>query len=201
MAYSDFSLESIIEQQQLRLTNNAALFGHVVLVTPTQWLQETLSISEDLGLFGATEKARSEFIVAPILIEMERLNRGKFMVFSGKSLDVDKEKGLNGECDFILSRGEMTRILNAPILSIVEAKKQDLDLGLGQCSAQMVGAHLFNLRKGIDIPAIYGCVTTGDRWQFLKLEALDLSIDRRIYNHPTDLASILGIFQLILDQA
>jgi hypothetical protein len=198
MAYSDFTLEMIVDQQQLTLHTQQVLFQQLTPVAPSGWLKETLSLSEDLGLFGGTEKARSEFIVVPILLEIERRNPGKFMTFSGKSLDVDKEKGLNGECDFILSKGEHTRILQAPILSIVEAKKQDIDIGLGQCAAQMVGASLFNQRKGQVIPEIYGCVTTGDRWQFLQLRQQDLTIDRRVYGHPIELDLILGVFEALL---
>ena len=201
MAYSDFTLEAIVEQQQLNLRNKAVLFATVESIVPSGWLQETLSLSEDLGLLSGTEKARSEFIVVPILLEIERRNPGKFMIFSGKSLDIDKEKGLNGECDFILSKGEANRIVQAPIFSIVEAKKQDIDLGLGQCVAQMMGATLFNQRKGNTILTIYGCVTTADRWQFISLNQQDLLIDRRVYTYPNELNAILGVLQFILDQA
>jgi hypothetical protein len=200
MAYSDFSLDTIVEQQQLKLQNNIALFGSIAPIAASEWLRETLAVSEDLGLFAGTEKARSEFIVVPILLELERRNPGQFMIFSGKSLDVDKNQGLNGECDFLLSKGEPTRILQAPVFSIVEAKRQDIDLGLGQCAAQMVGADLFNQKKGSTIPTIYGCVTTADRWQFLQLQHQQLAIDRKIYSYPNELETILSIFQSILDQ-
>jgi hypothetical protein len=201
MAYSDFTLDAIVEQQKLQLQVRQVLFQDVSSVLPSDWLQETLSISEELGLFSGTEKARSEFIVAPILIEIERRNRGRLMIFSGKSLEGDRSQGLNGECDFLFCKGESTRIVQAPIFSVVEAKKQDLDLGIGQCVAQMVGAHLFNQRKGDSIPTLYGCVTTAERWQFLSLTDDRLAIDRQVYSYPNELDRLLGVFQFILDRA
>ncbi len=201
MAYSDFSLEAIVEQQGLQVQVRQVLFQDVTPVAPSDWLQETLSVTEELGLFSGTEKARSEFIIAPILIELERRNRGRLMIFSGKSLDVDRSQGLNGECDFLLCKGETNRIVQAPIVSVVEAKKQDLDLGIGQCVAQMVGAQLFNQRKDAAIPTLYGCVTTAERWQFLTLTQDHLMIDRQVYNYPNELDRILGILQFVLDRA
>ncbi len=107
MAYRDFTLEAIVQQQQLQVQVRQVLFQEVPPVVPSEWLQETLSVTEELGLFSGTEKARSEFIIAPILIELERRNRGRLMIFSGKSLDVDRAQGLNGECDFLLCKGAL----------------------------------------------------------------------------------------------
>jgi hypothetical protein len=197
MAYSDFTLEAVVEQFEL-VEINTALFPTVQPISLSAWLHETLLISKDLGLRSGTEKARSEFIVVPILLELERRNPKQLMIYSGKSMDVDKSKGLNGECDFILSKGEATRVIQAPIFSLVEAKKQDIDLGLGQCVAQMVGARQFNHQRGKPIDFIYGCVTTGENWQFLKLEHQQLLIDTRLY-FLTELEIILGIFQTIFD--
>ena len=197
MAYSDFTLDAVVEQFGL-VEKNEALFAAVQPISASDWLTETLSISQKLGVRSGTEKARSEFIIAPILLELERRNPNQFMIYSGKSMDVDKSKGLNGECDFILSKGEATRVIQAPIISLVEAKKQDIDLGLGQCVAQMIGATLFNQQKENNVQIIYGCVTTGEVWQFLKLNNPHLTIDSHLY-FLTELEIILGIFQTILD--
>jgi hypothetical protein len=199
MAYSDFSLESIVEQENLQLLD-ASLFGGFIPVQPSDWLKETLSVSQKMGLYSGTEKARSEFIVVPILLDVERRNLDRFTIFSGKNLDINREKGLNGECDFILSKGKPSRLIQAPIFSLVEAKKQDIDLGLGQCVAQLVGARLFNQHKKQPIDSMYGCVTTGDRWQFLQLQQSDIVLDNRVYSLDNHLPDILGIFQFILDQ-
>ncbi|MCY7392328.1 MAG: hypothetical protein LH647_12845 [Leptolyngbyaceae cyanobacterium CAN_BIN12] len=197
MAYSDFTLEAVVEQFGL-VEKNEALFATVQPIPASDWLTETLSISQKLGVRSGTEKARSEFIIVPILLELERRNPNQFMIYSGKSMDVDKSKGLNGECDFILSKGEATRVIQAPIFSLVEAKKQDIDLGLGQCVAQMIGATLFNQQRENNVQTIYGCVTTAEVWQFLKLNNQQLTIDSHLYS-LNELEMILGIFQTILD--
>ena len=136
--------------------------------------------------------------MVPILLEIERRNQEQFTVFSGKNFEVDRLKGLNGECDFILSKGQPTRLIKAPVFTLVEAKKQGIDVGLGQCVDQMVGAQLFNQRKQQPIDAIYECVTTGDRWQFLKLKQQELIINPDSFSLVSDLPKILGFFQRVL---
>lgn len=212
MAYSDFTLETVLETFDL-LEVNQSLFSQVLPLPISDWLRETLAIGQDFGLRSGTEKARSEFIVVPILLELERRNPHQFAIYSGKSMDVDKDRGLNGECDFILSRGVASRVIQTPIFSLVEAKKQDINLGLGQCVAQMLGAHLLNQRKGHSLNSVFGCVTTGELWQFLKLEIApsatpsatqnhspqQIVIDSRPFSLGNELEKILGVLQFILD--
>ena len=138
-----------------------------------------------------SEKARSEFIVAPMLLAVRELCHGEISIFSGQRLDVDPARKLSGECDFILARSAPLPRLRAPLLTLLEAKKNDIDAGFGQCIAQMVAAQLFNQQSGAAVPAVYGCITTGEDWQFLKLEGTTVTVDpsRRYIN---DVASILA---------
>ncbi len=68
-------------------------------------------------------------------------------------------------------------IVKAPVITIVEAKKENINFGLGQCIAEMLAAKIFNEREGNEITTIYGAVTTGDRWKFLKLEGKAVSVE------------------------
>jgi hypothetical protein len=115
------------------------------------------------------EKSRSEFIVAPILLAVRELANDTVSILSGQRLDVDVTRNLVGECDFLFARSDPVPMLRAPIMAIVEAKKNDIELGLGQCIAQMVASHDFNLKAGSPVPSVFGCVTTGEIWQFLQL--------------------------------
>ncbi len=198
MAYSDFTLDSVLTQFELEEVT-APIFETIVPVSPSAWLKESLAIGEDYALRAGTEKARSEFIVTPILLELRRGSAEPFAIYSGRNLEADRSIGLNGECDFLLSRGETSYSLHAPVFTIVEAKKQDLDLGLGQCAAQLVGARLFNQKKNKIIPILYGCVTTGDNWLFLKLENQTLTLNSKRYFY-TELNDILGFLTQILAQ-
>ncbi len=198
MAYSDFSLSQV--KKAFELTEKSiSLFPSVAVVEPSDWLQETLKYSLRLALSSSSEKARSEFIIAPILIELERRNTEKLSIYSGENLDVDADRGLRGECDFILSKGTVSLTMQTPIISLVEAKKSDIKRGLGQCVAQMVGAQRFNQIEGNNIPIIYGCVTTGEDWQFLTLEDNRITIDTQRY-YVNELEKVLGIFQSIVDR-
>ncbi len=81
---------------------------------------------------------------------------------------------------------------------MIEAKKGDIELGLGQCAAQMLGCRLFNEQKDNPIRTIHGCVSNGDDWQFMKLEDHILHIDQNRY-YINELGKILGVFQRIVD--
>ncbi|MEG4086800.1 hypothetical protein QUA34_24865, partial [Microcoleus sp. POL10_C6] len=67
-----------------------------------------------------------------------------------------------------------------------------------QCAAQMVAAQLFNEREHNSIPAVYGCVTTGVVWRFLKLDGNNLIIDADVYC-VDNVPMILGILQTIVN--
>ena len=62
----------------------------------------------------------------------------------------------------------------------------------------MVAAQLFNIAKGKEIPVIYGCVTSGKLWQFLKLEDRDVTIDVNEYQ-ITPVERILGILKWMVE--
>ena len=70
---------------------------------------------------------------------------------------------------------------------------------MGQCIAQMLGAQVFNQVEGNEISVIYGCVTTGEDWQFLSLQESLVSIDTQRY-YVNELGKVLGIFQSIVDR-
>jgi hypothetical protein len=99
---------------------------------------------------------------------------------------------LSGYCDYLLSRSDELYYVRAPIVAVVEAKKGDLIAGLGQCAAEMVAIRLFNEKEQSTTPAVYGCVTSGTNWRFLKLEETTLTIDTLEY-YLRDVAKILGI--------
>jgi hypothetical protein len=66
----------------------------------------------------------------------------------------------------------------------VEAKKDDLKQGMGQCLSSMVAAQRFNQQQGRSVPSIYGSVSTGTVWRFLRLEELVVTVDFTDYAIP-----------------
>lgn len=199
MAYSDFSLRKVKKTFGVR-EQRAVLFEHITPIQMSEWLKETLETSLYFALASSSEKARSEFIVVPLLFEIHKRNQRRFAMYSGETFDVDKDQGLTEECDFLFSKGEMAHTIQAPVFTLVEAKKKDIGEGIGQCAAQMIGAQVFNQQEGNEIPEIFGCVTTGEDWQFLKLSDQILTIDTvRYYLDHID--KILGVLQQILDRS
>ncbi len=197
MAYSNFSLADAIKQFGLTLKDKNDLFADIPEVAYSEYLDFTLKYNLRIASEINTEKARSEMIITPILLELRRMLDDKISLFSGKEFNVDLEKGLNGACDFLISLSESQIVIMTPVLAIVEAKKEDLIGGLGQCAAEMYAAQLFNEKEGNRVPVIYGLVTSGTVWRFLKLEGNALDIDVVEY-YIKDVGKILGIFSSLL---
>lgn len=188
MAYSDFTLRQV--KRQFGLTEQrASLFPDVAPVSPGSWLLETLSLTRDSALIS--EKERSEMLVVPVLIELRRQNNTAIGLYSGAFLDVDATQGLNGECDFIMTRGTQNYTLDTPIFCVVEAKKNDIENAFGQCVAQLIGARFYNEQDGKPTPDLYGCVTTGLEWKFLHLTGSTIQIDLDFY-FINELPQLLG---------
>lgn len=158
-----------------------------VSATLTAYLEESLPLAS-----SASEKARSEGIIYPVLLEVRRILNRQISLFSGEDFTVDEAIGLNGMCDFLLSRSPEVLEIEAPCIVIVEAKKADLRTGFGQCIAEMVAAQRFNAAKTRPVSVIYGCITSGTQWRFLKLEDNTVTIDLMDYPLPP-VEQIVGI--------
>lgn len=195
MAYSDFTASEIIKRFGVKF-KGGELFSNVRQVPPTNWLTEALKKATDLG-FGS-EKSRSERLVTPILLELSDINNHSFSIYSGMNLDIDEQTGLKGECDFIFSFSRIQDFVTAPIFCITEAKKQDLEQGTIQCSAQLIAAKRLNdLEENIP-HTIYGCCTTGIEWRFLQYADNQIVIDEKRYL-INELPQLLGVLQHIID--
>lgn len=197
MSYNDFSLETISSVLGVS-AGPADLFPKLDAVPVPVWLCEMLE--RGMRQILLSEKARSEFIVVPILLACQEMSGGAVAIYSGQRLDVDPERGLVGECDFILSAAPPVPALRAPLVTIVEAKRNEVESGVWQCIAQMVGAREFNQRSGTGPAAIYGCVTNAEVWQFLRLADSVAGIDRRRY-YIDNVGGILAMFQAIVSGA
>lgn len=199
MAYSEFTLEAVSRVLGGTL-RTADLFPDPQPRQAPAWLPEMLARgAQGTQLSFISEKSRSEFIVAPILLASRELSGNRIAIYSGQRLDVDAEKGLVGECDFILSVSDPILPLQAPIATVVEAKKNDIESGLGQCIAQMFAADRFNQASGRSGMPVFGCVTTGETWQFLRLAGAEVLLERhRCY--IDNLEKILGVFQVIIHE-
>ncbi|MCK4494405.1 MAG: hypothetical protein KAU26_10130 [Methylococcales bacterium] len=195
MAYRNYTLNDLKHRFQL-VEKKAPLFPKIQPLDISPFL--TAILDETLKLPKRSEKARSEQIILPILLEMKKRNQDYFTIYSGETLIADKKQGLVGECDFILAKNINSISMDYPLFCLIEAKKHDLEAGIGQCVAQMLGAKIYNQNQGHNIETIYGCVTNADNWQFLKLENNTIIADQQYY-YFDNLPTILGVFQIIIN--
>ena len=200
MAYHTFSFDRLKDEFNLIIENKAGLFSQVKEIQVDDYFTATLKDNIPLALAIGTEKAKSELIISPILVEARRMVNKQISLFSGIEFNVDEKKGLQGICDFIISLSPEQFFLVAPVIPIVETKKDSIIEGLPRCIAEMKAAQLFNEKKGHHIPTLYGVVTTGSLWKFLKLEDQTIYIDLDEY-YIKELHKIMGILLAMVETA
>ena len=182
------------------LIETQGIFEKIENVEISDILKAILEEHVPLAVSINTEKARSELIISNILVEVRRRFKHRISIFSGVELNVDKEKDLNGVCDFIISSSSEQLMLSSPIITIVEAKNENIIGGLGQCIAEMVAANIFNTQEHNQVEKIYGAVTSGTAWQFLRLKENNVEIDLKEYfiDNP---GKIVGILSSMVEQS
>lgn len=191
MSYVKYrKIRTVVKKFKLDL-QMANLFHNVAPVAPSAWLTETLKKATVMAL--TNEKAKSERIISPILVEIAEQYPTQISLFSGEALNVNED--LSGECDFFFALHPPKMYIDAPIITLVESKNEDMEHGLAQCAAQLYGAKLFNEMEGHSIPILYGCATTGTDWQFVRFENNMFYIDNKIY---TDLREILSVWHIMI---
>ena len=196
MAFRDFTFPQV--QYDLGLTiHDADLFSSAPPFAVREDFAAFLRNGVALAAAISTEKAKSEFIIAPVLLELRRSLGQSFSLFSGLEWEVDAGRGLNGYCDFIIAKGESQYVLGAPFLAIAEAKNDLIRTGLGQCIAAMYAAQVANREAKAAITTIYGVVSTGGAWKFLRLQGNTVAIDIPEY-YIDNAPKIMGILKQIV---
>ncbi len=199
VTYSEFTIKKAKDEFALEIIENKDIFGEIKPVEVSDELKIKLDENVPLALAINTEKARSEFIIAFVLLELRNNFKDKISLFSGIDFEVNKEKKLNGFCDFIISLSSEQLFLTTPIVTVVEAKNENIIGGIGQCLAEMVASKIFNENENNSLDNIYGVVTTGSAWKFLKLSNNTVLIDKKEY-HIGNIQKIMGILSAMINQ-
>jgi hypothetical protein len=192
MSYSDFTLSELKTKFKLSVQENLVLFPTPPTLSPSSRLTELLAQYIPLATSINTEKARSELIIAPILAELRWRFQDQISLFSGIEFNVDQSLGLNGRCDYIIAQSPEQLELVSPVVVMVEAKNENLIAGIPQCIAEMIAAQRYNEKNQHPLETLYGCVTTGSLWRFLKLRSQTAYVDTIEYPVQT-LDQIMGI--------
>lgn len=197
MSYSDFTVELLKEKFGIQLIENTVLFPDLRPSHVPELLPELLRRYVPLATMMNTEKARSELIISPVLVEFKLKSKKKISLFSGTEFNVDPKEGLNGRCDYIISKSEEQLALSAPVIVIAEAKNDNIIGGIPQCMAGMIAAMRFNILKKNGIAAVYGIVTTGTLWRFLKLDGSNTGYVDIMEYHIQNIDKIISILDEI----
>jgi hypothetical protein len=192
MPYSDFTLRKVRQDLKIQIQEGSRFLPLTPAIQPDNLLKQELDEGIPLVLARGSEKARSEWIINPVLTAVRRMLDRKISLFSGDEFSVDPSIGLNGICDFLISKSPSQLEIEAPAIVIIEAKKENLNGGLGQCIAEMVAAQTFNQANQQFISIVYGSVTSGTAWKFLQLEGKTVTIDLTEYPLPP-VDQILGM--------
>ena len=124
MPYSDFTLEKVKENFQIQTIEATDIFANIPDIESSQLLKDILGYNVPIAVASNSEKARSEMIISPILLDLRRQLNDQINLFSGVEFNVDATQGLNGICDFIITRSTERLIVTSPVIIIVEAKKE-----------------------------------------------------------------------------
>lgn len=198
MPYSKFtSVVKFCQQYHLQINDGCRIFANqALLFEPSASVLQDIEDAKSMPM--STEKAKSEWIIGPILKEIKRKNPF-ISVFSGFSLNIDGEVDLQGNPDYILSARPIVVEVTAPIFCLMESKNKTPDEGFAQCVAEMYAARLFNKQTNEPIETIYGAVTNAYDWVFLKLAGDTIFIDKDRY-YLNNMQELLGVLQFITNQ-
>ena len=199
MPYSNFTIKKVQKDFGIQIIEKVDLFSSIGSREIGDHLKQTLLDNVSLAVAVNTEKARSELIIAPVLIEIRKIFNKEISFFSGIELNIDRERDLTGFCDFIISQSSEQLFLNTPVITVVEAKNDNIMSGLGQCAAEMIASRIFNEQEGTILSKIYGVVTSGNMWKFLKLEGNAIYIDLDDYSIK-EISKIVGILCSMIEQ-
>jgi hypothetical protein len=176
MAYGDFTTIAKVEALGCRVLG-ADLTSAVPPPAPPPDLAATLARNRPLAILINTEAAKSQLLIAPLLVGLKFAHRDRLAFFTAVAFDVDPSRGLNDQLDFALSRDPLQMAIRAPVCVVAEAKNEELRAAIPQCLSAMVAARTFNDAAGLPPAPIYGAATNGVMWHFLKYDGVDCYAD------------------------
>ncbi len=139
-------------------------------------------LNEVLPYFDlANETSRREVLISPIILDLVHYTKSQVRI----EYQIKVNEQLQGYLDYFLK--------NHDSLLVIEAKKQDLDFGFTQLTAQLIA--LDQWEKIGDQEILIGAVTTGNIWQFGRLNRQEKHMEQGLdlYRVPDDLEPLMRI--------
>lgn len=166
MAFSEYKdIGQVQVEFNIKLKDEGFIFADAVN-PPEIFLREFEFTRENLPVF-TSEGARTEAVIFPVLREVYKDYSDKFILWIQKSLTYNAK--LNGTPDYLIATKSPLgkTVLAKPLLGVVEAKKNDFEVGWAQCLAELIAIQKLNADE--ENP-VFGIVTDGERWQFGKFQ-------------------------------
>ncbi|MFN7789118.1 MAG: hypothetical protein ACK5QY_12000 [Pseudanabaena sp.] len=154
------SFTPIEAMKQLNLNDLIEWQVEIIPKEPSLFFKQRL---ERLECFDLQSVEESKKLLIDAVCE-EAIQEFKLLrIWKGASLEGDRASGY---VDYLIA--ERKRYLEAPMLCIIEAKKDDFEQGLAQCLVEMQACQWINHKLGREIDVL-GIVTNGTTWNFYKL--------------------------------
>ena len=173
MSYNTFSLQSLVTQFGLKYVGSDLVFPTVLPALPEYadnhlaLLEQQLQRDGDIARRNPTDAAKLSYLIAPLLATLRQIHH--VGIHTGVQFDISSTESLTGQCDFLVTLSDELEIIEAPVLVVTQAQESVMSEGTGRCAAEMVAAQRFNQASGLPPLPIFGCVTNGFSWRFLKL--------------------------------
>jgi hypothetical protein len=160
------TIDSVVKEFQITYTKSNFIIETELNIP--DYFREDLEIVMQDGAPDCSEYAICENLIYPVLKEVWKQYRQKFILWSHKSLTYDEN--LSGFPEYILAKKSPLGnvVFDKPYFLLVEAKQDNFEAGWAQCMVEMIAAQRLNENSGQEV---FGIVSNGDRWQLGKLKS------------------------------
>ncbi|MCC5638649.1 hypothetical protein LC593_23010 [Nostoc sp. CHAB 5844] len=196
MPFSNYkSIGAVAKEFQIKYVRDNFIFEMEFPISEV--FRQEIDLIFNEGVFDNSEIAICENIIYPVLKEIWKAYRSKFLIWSHQTLIYDQN--LCGVPDYILAKRSPlgTVVFDKPYFVLVEAKKEsDFTEGWGQCLAEMLAVQRINNEPE---NIIFGIVTNGAIWQFGKLN-LDIFTQNKTFYTIQDLEQLFAAVNYVFKQ-
>ena len=194
MPYGKFeSIAEVARKFEITVSGSASFVERAKITIPDyDFSRIEKKLIDELNFIN--EVTICERIISPILEQVSDQYE-LLKIWSHVPYNVDQEKGLVGEPDYLVAPKTKYGDMGVPPLCIVEAKKDNFEEGWTQALAEMVAASLQGREE------CYGIVTTGNTWAFGKLEKQVFTRDPKKFSATVNLQEIFDVLNWVFHRA
>ena len=160
------TIDAVVKEFQITYTQSNFIIETEFPIP--DYFREDLEIVMQDGAPDCSEYAICENLIYPVLKEVWKQYRQKFILWSHKSLTYDEN--LFGFPEYILAKKSPLGnvVFDKPYFLLIEAKQDNFETGWAQCMAEMIAARQLNENPEQEV---FGIVSNGGVWQLGKLKS------------------------------